>query len=117
MPFSKIVSNAQRQYSHYKVTGIIVSHDSTLPMDVFAANTDGKKINCQADPFTGQILGIKKESEVLKFLRDLHTNLLSGKTGRTLNGVGAACLFTLAIEVERTRRERRFFSTSPVEEF
>jgi len=95
--FSDIVRNSEKEFLGYKVTGLIVSHENTHPVDVFTATKDGKKIHCEVDPFTGKVLGVKKENDVLKFLRDLHFNLLNGKTGRIANGVGAACLFTLVV--------------------
>lgn len=96
-PFSVIVENSEREFPGYAVTGIIVSHQATHPVDVFASNSDGKKINCEVDPYTGKVLGLKAESAILKFLRDLHFNLLNGKTGRMVNGIGASCLFTLIV--------------------
>ena len=96
-PFSVLVENSEREFPGYAVTGIIVSRQAAHPVDVFASNADGKKINCEVDPYTGKVLGLKQESAVLKFLRDLHFNLLNGKTGRMVNGIGASCLFTLIV--------------------
>jgi uncharacterized iron-regulated membrane protein len=97
MPLSQIIENSEKAYPLYKVTGLIMSHEKAHPMDVFMANQTDKKINLEVDPYTGRVLGVKKESEVLKFLQELHFNLLNGKTGRLVNGIGASCLFTLAV--------------------
>lgn len=94
-PFSSVIENSEREFPGYKVTGLIVAHEATHPISVFASNGNGKKITCEVDPYTGKVLGLKNESPVLNFLSDLHFNLLNGKTGRMANGIGATCLFTL----------------------
>lgn len=95
--FEKIVSNFQKDHTSYKVTGIICPTAGDLPLDVFASSEDSKKLAVEVDPYTAEILGPKKENEVLKTLRDLHFNLLNGKTGRTINGIGAILLFLLCV--------------------
>jgi uncharacterized iron-regulated membrane protein len=95
--FGKLIENTELGFPGYKVTGVIVAAEPLQPTSVFAAKGEGEKIHCQVDPYTGTLIGLKKESEVLKFLRELHFNLLNGKTGRAVNGIGAACLFALAV--------------------
>lgn len=48
------------------------------------------------DPYTGHDLGpsVPTGIKVLAWLKDLHTNLLAGKAGREVNGIGA-CFLTL----------------------
>lgn len=93
--FEELIENTQKKYNGYKVTGFICPRSSSLPVQIFAVSDKDKKLALNADPFTGEILGPKKESEVLEFLSELHHNLLNGKTGRAVNGVGATCLFGL----------------------
>ncbi len=95
VPFSQLIRSSEQKYPEYKVTGLIVSHEKADPVDVFAAIENGKNVHLEVDPYTGEVLGVKKESEILKFLQDLHFNLLNGKTGRMVNGIGASCLFLL----------------------
>lgn len=94
--FEEVVSNVQKHHIGYKVTGIICPTAGDLPLDVFASSEGSPKLAIEVDPYTAKILGPKKENEVLKILRDLHFNLLNGKTGRTINGIGAIVLLTLS---------------------
>lgn len=93
--FEEILESMQKHYTGYKVTGLICPRAASRPIQVFAANDKEKKVSLNADPYTGEILGPRKENEVLEALADLHHNLLNGKTGRAANGIGALCLLTL----------------------
>jgi uncharacterized iron-regulated membrane protein len=95
--FEALIENTKKKYTGYKVTGFICPRASDRPIQVFAVNDKEKKLHLNADPYTGAILGPKKENEVLEFLADLHHNLLNGKTGRAINGIGAGCLFALIL--------------------
>lgn len=95
--FTRIIENTKREFPGYNVTGVIVASERLRPTAVFAAKDGGEKISCEVDPYTGAVLGKKKQSEVLKFIRDLHFNLLAGKTGRMVNGVGAAALLLVSL--------------------
>jgi uncharacterized iron-regulated membrane protein len=49
-------------------------------------------------PATGEHLGsVRQRSGILSWLQQLHFNLLSGSTGRTVNGVGGLLLFLLCL--------------------
>lgn len=95
--FETLIENTRKKYAGYKVTGFICPRSSNRPVQVFADNDKEKKLALNVDPYTGAILGPKKENEVLEFLADLHHNLLNGKTGRAINGIGASCLFALIL--------------------
>ena len=49
------------------------------------------------DPHTGRLLGELPDAPALRLLQDLHFNLLAGRTGRVVNGVGAMCLVVMAL--------------------
>lgn len=49
-------------------------------------------------PVTGAVVGtLTRKKNWLVWLQDLHFNLLSGRTGRIINGVGALLLFALCV--------------------
>ena len=48
-----------------------------------------------ADPATGRVLGELPGHRSIRILQDLHFNLLSGRPGRVVNGIGAACLLVM----------------------
>lgn len=95
--FAKIIANSEAAYPDYKVTGLSVPREEKHPTDVFALKGENDRINCQVDPYTGIVLGLKKENEVLEALRDLHFNLFAGKTGRMVNGAGGLLLGLLSL--------------------
>ncbi len=50
-----------------------------------------------ADPVTGAVLGELPEDAVVRTVQDLHFDLLGGRTGRAVNGVGAAGLLLMCL--------------------
>lgn len=50
-----------------------------------------------ADPSDGRILGELPDASPVRVLQDLHFNLLAGRTGEWVNGIGALCLILLAL--------------------
>jgi uncharacterized iron-regulated membrane protein len=95
--FEDFIENMQKKYNGYKVTGFICPRAASRPVQIFAVNDKDKKLSLNADPYTGEILGLRKENEILEALADLHHNLFNGKTGRAANGIGALCLFALTV--------------------
>jgi uncharacterized iron-regulated membrane protein len=67
--------------------------------DVFGGTaTDGVRREIYVDPYTAQVLADRKrESTFYDWVRDLHANLLSGETGKSLNGFGAVLLLITSI--------------------
>jgi uncharacterized iron-regulated membrane protein len=55
-----------------------------------------KRIECLFDPYTGADLGNRYSliERIFEWLADLHNDLLTGSTGRLVNGIGA-CFVTL----------------------
>lgn len=47
------------------------------------------------DPTTGRVLGELPERSFIRTLQELHFDLLAGRTGRTVNGVGAIALLLM----------------------
>lgn len=95
--FEDFIENMQKKYNGYKVTGFICPRAASRPVQIFAVNDKDKKLSLNADPYTGEILGLRKENEILEALADLHHNMFNGKTGRAANGIGALCLFALTV--------------------
>jgi uncharacterized iron-regulated membrane protein len=95
-------SAARRAYPQYKVSWI---WDTTRRNQ--AANQaveiwmdrDGHRKERLFDPYTGQDLGESRpySIQLLAWLADLHINLLGGKVGRIVNGVGAIFIVIISI--------------------
>lgn len=67
---------------------------SATRADTFEEQTDDKIVHeIVVNPYTAQILIDRRRGATLyDWVRDLHANLLSGKTGKTINGSGAILL-------------------------
>jgi len=50
-----------------------------------------------ADPVTGTVLGELPERSFVRTVQDLHFDLLAGRTGRTVNGIGATALLLMCL--------------------
>lgn len=95
--FNQIRDAVETTYSYKHVTGFIASTERDRPFSFFATDAGENSTLVEVDPYTGKVLGTAQENEVLKFLRDLHFNLLNGTGGRTVNGYGAVALLIVSI--------------------
>ena len=62
---------------------------------IFQGQTNDKSVReFVLDPYTGKALAVRKMGGTFyDWVRDLHANLLSGKTGKAINGFGGIVLF------------------------
>lgn len=95
--FNQIRKNLGTYDSDLNLTSFILSSKKNKPISVWVIDKKSNSVQLQANPATGEILGIKPENAFLKFMRDLHFNLVFGTTGRTANGVGAAFLLLMTM--------------------
>ena len=94
--FDRIFQNCETASPGFKFKNMMVDLDNH-PTLVFGNHADGRKITCEANQFTGEFLKVRDENQILKFITDLHFNLLSGTNGRTANGIGGVILLMLTI--------------------
>ncbi|MQA30569.1 MAG: hypothetical protein GEU82_12165 [Luteitalea sp.] len=82
----------------YQVNKIWRTKDPNAAIEVWFDNEDGRRTRL-LDPFTGQDLGhaVPFGLRTVTWLLDLHDNLLSGPTGRVVNGVGGLLLTMLCL--------------------
>lgn len=85
-------------YPAYAVAFIFESNRANEATEVWLDH-DGKHKTRLFDPYTGKDLGdsVPFIIHALTWMIDFHINLLSGKTGRTLNGIGAILVTLLAL--------------------
>jgi uncharacterized iron-regulated membrane protein len=95
---SDLKDAARRAYPQYSVSYIWESKQANEATEIWLAH-DGKTKMRLFDPYTGRDVGasVPPTIQVLTFMIDLHINLLSGRTGRTLNGIGAILTTLLAL--------------------
>lgn len=87
-----------RAYPGARVTRVLAGRRSSQPVDVSIAV--GNRVKQRLfDPYTGRDLGNSVPLGIwfVSTLMDLHDNLLGGRTGRQVNGVGAVLVIVLAM--------------------
>jgi uncharacterized iron-regulated membrane protein len=82
----------------YEVTRVFESRKLDQPTELWLERR-GKKMQRLFNPYTGADMGDSLEIgfRVVLWLVDLHDNLLSGRTGHILNGIGGACVSLLCL--------------------
>ncbi|MEQ1573588.1 MAG: PepSY-associated TM helix domain-containing protein [Vicinamibacterales bacterium] len=94
----EIRSAAIRAYAGYEVTSVSAPRRAESPVSVTLVRGDDKKER-RFNPYTGADMGDLMPRAVVAFewVVDLHDNLLSGPTGRMVNGVGGLAIIVLAL--------------------
>ena len=88
---------AQRVYPDYDVRDVRTGETPNHAVEITLATGDGT-IRRLFDPYTGEDLGdpLPVGYRVSAWMLDLHDNLLAGRTGRKINGIGAFFFIVLA---------------------
>jgi uncharacterized iron-regulated membrane protein len=97
---AQIRAALKRIYPAHRVSTISFpdEHRDTLRVSMVLLASKGTITDFQAvlHPNTGAVVGeLRPTGTVLRFLRDLHFNLLAGRTGRIANGIGGFFLTVL----------------------
>lgn len=94
-PVQPLLTQLKRQYPKAKLQFIRVPQTSDGVYEIWM---DKGQFLAYADPYTGQLTGARPARQSLPgFLFDLHTKLLLGDKGSTLNGVTGIALFVLGL--------------------
>lgn len=88
----------RRTYPLYEVTNVFERRRPETPVMV-TLQRDGVTEERLFDPYAARDLGLTYPpiTEAMEWVVDLHDNLLSGTTGRAVNGIGALLFLALAI--------------------
>ena len=97
MPVEEVEQRVRRAYPTFEVLSIAEPQKPDQP-DAVVLEAHSRRVARLFDPYTGADLGDPRSGldRVLGWLADLHDNLLSGLTGRTLNGIGAFLVVLLS---------------------
>jgi uncharacterized iron-regulated membrane protein len=89
---------ARRAYPEYRVSWIWFAKQPDQATEIWL-DRNGHKKQRLFDPYTGRDLGESRpySIQVMAWLVDLHVNLLSGATGRLVNGAGAVFVLGLSL--------------------
>lgn len=91
-----VLASVQATYPRHHVSGVDAPTTSR-PTYLAYATQGAAFVTILADPTTGRVLGELPDSGALRVLQDLHFNLLGGRRGRIINGVGAMALLTMCV--------------------
>jgi uncharacterized iron-regulated membrane protein len=93
---SRVLGNIRSEYAGAKIKSVLYPTESLPAFRTTAAGKDDMLIF--SDAGTGRILGASRLADSwLAWTRSLHANLLMGRTGRVVNGVGSALLLIICI--------------------
>jgi uncharacterized iron-regulated membrane protein len=89
---------ARRAYPRYSVNWIWESKQPNQPTEIWLDRGSSRKERL-FDPYTGRDLGESRPYSIqfLRWVGDLHINLLAGERGRKINGVGAMLVVLLSL--------------------
>jgi uncharacterized iron-regulated membrane protein len=98
MSLDELKQIAHRDHPEYEVNSVLESTERNRPVTVVLERKK-KRRPLFFDPYTGADLG-NPESRMeaaIQWVVDLHGNLLLGKTGRFVNGIGSALVTLIAL--------------------
>jgi len=97
MRVEEVERSVRRAYPTYDVLSVSEPQEPDQP-DVVVLEGRTKRVARLFDPYTGADLGDPRSGlgRFHQWLADLHDNLLSGATGRTLNGMGSFLVVLLS---------------------
>jgi|RhiMethySRZTD1v2_1073278.scaffolds.fasta_scaffold00361_35 uncharacterized iron-regulated membrane protein/tetratricopeptide (TPR) repeat protein len=94
LPAATILERVQAAFPADRVSGIDAP-TSGRPTTLAYVVRGNRFLTILVDPATGRVLGELPDAWVIRTLQDLHFNLLAGRTGRVVNGAGAALLLVM----------------------
>jgi uncharacterized iron-regulated membrane protein len=91
-----VLESVRQAYPHGRLSG--VDAPTTVRPTHLAYVTEGGRFRTVLiDPVTAAVRGELPEHSAVRTLQDLHFDLLAGRTGRVVNGIGALCLLLLCL--------------------
>jgi uncharacterized iron-regulated membrane protein len=91
-----IMERVRDAYPGDRVSGI--DAPTTVRPTYLAYVTRGTRfLTILVDPVTGRVLGELPERSLVRTVQDLHFDLLAGRTGRVVNGVGGGVLLAMCL--------------------
>jgi len=94
----ELKQTAQRAYPEYKITQVVDRKNPDQAVEIWF-DRGGTTRQRLFDPYTGEDLGdtLGASFRSISWLLELHDNLLYGRTGRLVNGVGGIFLTLLSV--------------------
>lgn len=89
-----VMESVGRAYPQHRLSGVDAP-TTVRPTYLAYVTRDAEFRTVLIDPVTAAVLGELPEHPVIRNLQQLHYNLLGGRTGRTINGIGALGILIL----------------------
>lgn len=91
----QVIASITKAHPDFHIMSVRMPKDENATFRVSASHMGGHEY--YVNPFTAAVVGEgRPKDDFLAWLQQLHFNLLSGKTGRIVNGVGGLMLLLLA---------------------
>lgn len=91
-----IMESVSRVYPGHNLSGVDAP-TTARPTYLAYVTTPGRFATVLIDPVSAAVLGELPEHSVVRTLQDLHYDLLAGRPGRIVNGLGAAAVLVMGI--------------------
>jgi uncharacterized iron-regulated membrane protein len=89
-----VIESVTRSYPNQAVFGVDAP-TTTRPTYLAYAGSNDRLLTLLLDPVDASVLGELPDRSFVRSLQELHFDLLAGRTGRTVNGLGALCLLLM----------------------
>jgi uncharacterized iron-regulated membrane protein len=91
-----VLQRLEQAYPQHRIAGIDAPTDRR-PTYLAYVSSERDFLTVLLDPVDGRVLGLLPKGTFATTLQDLHFDLLAGRTGRIVNGMGAALLLLLVL--------------------
>lgn len=91
-----VLERLRAAYPNDRVSGIDTP-STERPTYLAYVSSGDDFLTVLVDPATGGVLGLLPDRSIIRTLQELHFDLLGGRTGRIVNGVGAGVLLVMCL--------------------
>jgi uncharacterized iron-regulated membrane protein len=92
----RVMESVSRAYPDYHLSGV-EAPTSRRPTYLAYVTREGEFLTVLIDPASTRVLGELRDDPAIASLQRLHFELMGGQPGRTINGIGAACLLVMCV--------------------
>lgn len=89
-----VMERVSGAYPEHRLSGV-EAPTSRRPTYLAYVTNSRDFVTVLIDPVTVEILGELPEDALIQSIQRLHFNLMGGRTGRTVNGIGAGCILVM----------------------
>lgn len=91
-----VMDRVSRAFPDYKLSGVDAP-TSARPSYLAYVTRGPEFLTVLIDPVSADVLGVLPERTIVRIVQDLHVNLLLGRSGRVVNGIGAIGVLLMCV--------------------